>query len=124
MNADKPRLLLPHISNGLCGSVEWFSEIDLATGTALRLLMVVLLGAGGAASTYSFMAGGMGDMMGMAQCGNMDMDCSQDHALCQQHMQDRPGDMDSACESMGMSYEECLAMHDQMASGMMPASCH
>lgn len=86
--------------------------------------MVALLGSGGAVGTYSFMAGGMGDMMGMAQCGNMSMDCNQYQALCQQYMQDGSRDMDSACESMGMSYEECLAMHDQMASGMMPTSCH
>jgi len=90
----------------------------------LRLLIVALLGSGGAIGTYSFMAGGMGDMMGMAQCGNMGMDCSQHQALCQQYMQDRPGDMDFACESMGMSYDICLAMHDQMAGGMMPTSCH
>ena len=32
--------------------------------------------------------------------------------------------LDSACESMGMGYEEYVAMYDQMASGMMSTSCH
>ena len=63
-------------------------------------------------------------MMGMPRGGAMSMDCSKYQALCQQSIQDGARDMDSACESMGMSCEERLAMHDRMAIRMMPTPCH
>jgi len=102
--------------------------INLAAGTALGILTVVLIGTGGGIGIYSATNGGMGGAMSgnhMAQCGAMNAECSQDHATCVQNM---PDGTHHEWESMSMTLEECQAMHDQtygdmMPGGMMAGSC-
>jgi len=86
--------------------------------------MVALLGTGGGIGAYSAVNGGMGAAMSgnhMAQCSSMNAECSRDHATCAQEMQDGTH---AECESMGMTAEECQAMHDQMSGDMVSGSCH
>ncbi len=94
----------------------------LANPTAL-VLIVALLGAGGAAGTYAIGNGGLNGMMSgnqAAQCGAMTAECGAQHASCVQDMQNGTH---TECEAMGMSAEECQAMHAQ-TGGMMSGSCH
>ena len=95
----------------------------LPMGTALGLLMVALLGTGGAIGVYSVSNGGMGGMMSgnhMAQCGAMNAECGRQHASCVQDMQNGTH---TECEAMGMSPEQCQAMHSQPGA-MTSGSCH
>ena len=90
----------------------------------LGLLMVALLGTGGGVGLYATQNGGMGGSMSgnhMAQCGAMNAECSEDHATCAQEM--RSGSH-TGSDSMGMTAEQCQAMHDEMAGNMTSGSCH
>lgn len=105
------------------------SAIYMATGMALGLLMVALLGAGGGIGAHAVTNGGMGGGMSgnqIAQCGAMNAACSQDPATCAQNMRDGT---DPGCQSMNMTLEQCQTMHDSTSGGMMSGgmasgSCH
>jgi len=97
---------------------------DMVSGTALGIVMVALLGAGGGVGLYASQNGGMGGAMSgnhMAQCGSMNAECGRDHASCAERM--RAGTHEE-CEAMQMTSEECQTMHDEMSGDMMAGSCH
>ena len=61
----------------------------------------------------------MGGMMSgnhMAQCGAMNAKRGRDHAACAQEMREGTH---QECASMGMTPEECQAMHERMSAGTM-----
>jgi len=111
--------------NPTYSSKEYVLSVNcVPAGSALGLLMVALLGTGGAVGLYSISSEGMDGMMSgnhTVQCAAKNAECAQDHTACAQEMREGTH---QECASMGMTPETCQTMHDQMSMGMMGASCH